>query len=82
MLHYRNHGLRVGWLAFGMNSSADPGVTTVSMPTEPDRYAACLYQALHQLDDAGVDRVVAALPPETDAWMAVHDRLSRAGLRG
>jgi L-threonylcarbamoyladenylate synthase len=78
--HYRSCGFRVGWLAFGaVNLPPDPDVQIVPMPTESESYAARLYDALHLLDDTRLDRIVAALPPEDDAWMAVHDRLSRAG---
>jgi L-threonylcarbamoyladenylate synthase len=77
---FRSCGLRVGWLPFGtVNYPPDPNVQIVPMPTEPESYAARLYDALHLLDDSRLDRIVAALPPEDDAWMAVHDRLSRAG---
>jgi L-threonylcarbamoyladenylate synthase len=48
------------------------------MPREPTPYAAQLYAVLHALDDAGVERIVVALPPDTEAWLAVRDRLRRA----
>ena len=48
------------------------------MPTDPAAYAAELYAALHVLDCAGVERIVVALPPSGEAWLAVRDRLSRA----
>jgi hypothetical protein len=35
---------------------------------------------LHDLDDANVDRIVVALPPVADDWLAVHDRLRRAAV--
>jgi L-threonylcarbamoyladenylate synthase len=72
-------GLRVGWLTFA--ESAEPqnaGLTTVVMPRDPAVYAAHLYAVLHGLDAAGVDRIVVALPPDTEEWLAVRDRLRRA----
>ena len=48
------------------------------MPTEPSEYAARLYAALHELDAAGVDRIVVDRPPDGEEWMAIHDRLRRA----
>jgi L-threonylcarbamoyladenylate synthase len=48
------------------------------MPDDPAGYAAQLYAVLHRLDGQGLDRIVVELPPATDAWMAVHDRLRRA----
>jgi L-threonylcarbamoyladenylate synthase len=47
-------------------------------PAQPDEYARRLYALLHQLDSAGVERIVVARPPQGAAWEAVHDRLRRA----
>jgi L-threonylcarbamoyladenylate synthase len=69
-------GLRVGWLTFG--DGGGPGVTVVRLPPEPKAAAAALYAALHRLDDAGLDRLVADLPPDEPRWLAVRDRLRRA----
>ncbi len=69
-------GLRVAWLTFGPADLRD--VVMVPMPRDPAGYAARLYAALHELDAAGVDRIVAALPPPADEWLAARDRLRRA----
>ncbi|MGW4946323.1 L-threonylcarbamoyladenylate synthase [Actinoplanes sp. NPDC004185] len=45
---------------------------------DPREYAADLYAALHRLDDAGVGTIIVQRPPETEDWLAVRDRLSRA----
>ncbi len=72
-------GLRVGWLApEGAAAMAGPDIRQVIMPADPAAYAAQLYAVLHALDVAGLDRIVVALPPDTDAWLAVRDRLRRA----
>jgi L-threonylcarbamoyladenylate synthase len=74
-----DQGLRVGWLTF-----AEPAACTQSrsvihaLPANAAAYAAQLYAALHALDDAGLDRIVVDLPPPTDEWLAIHDRLRRA----
>jgi L-threonylcarbamoyladenylate synthase len=73
-------GMRVGWLPLGEPSRLldwSNGVM-LAMPVEPLAYAAQLYTALHVLDAAGVDKIVVALPPAGDAWLAVRDRLQRA----
>jgi len=57
------------------------GAVIIDMPSEPDAYAAKLYAALHELDDSGVDEILVDLPPEGDAWLAVHDRLRRASAK-
>ena len=76
--HFRA-GRRVGWLSFVATAEQrHPLVTGVVMPADPTAYAARLYATLHALDDAGVDRTVVALPPDTPEWLAVRDRLRRA----
>jgi L-threonylcarbamoyladenylate synthase len=52
-----------------------------SMPGEPERYAAELYAALHEIDREGWDRVVVEMPPDTPEWAAVRDRLTRAAAK-
>jgi L-threonylcarbamoyladenylate synthase len=72
-------GHRVGWLTFAAPPAQPrPGLLTVIMPADPAAYAARLYAILHQLDDAGVERIVVEFPPDTEDWLAVRDRLRRA----
>ena len=40
-----------------------------------------LYPALHRLDDAGVATILVQEPPQSEDWLAVRDRLSRAAAR-
>jgi L-threonylcarbamoyladenylate synthase len=71
-------GVRVGWLALGVPANNWPAnVKLIAMPTDPEAYAARLYAALHELDDAGVERIVVDLPPDEERWLAVRDRLRR-----
>ncbi len=73
-------GAKVGWLTFGEPAIGPPaGVDVIVMPRETGSYASRLYAALHELDDLGLDRIVVELPPEHDDWLAVRDRLRRAG---
>ncbi|HEY1376333.1 MAG TPA: L-threonylcarbamoyladenylate synthase [Gemmataceae bacterium] len=70
-------GVRVGWLTWpGTDEVA--GAVRVTMPADAAGYAARLYAALHDLDAAGVERIVVAEPPPGDDWLAVRDRLRRA----
>jgi L-threonylcarbamoyladenylate synthase len=72
-------GQRVAWIPFeASGADAPPGVTVVRLPTDPAGYAARLYDVLHELDDAGRDVIVVELPPASDEWLAVRDRLRRA----
>ncbi len=54
------------------------GVTAIEMPRDPAGYAARLYAALHMLDGASLDRIIVARLPESDEWLALRDRLTRA----
>ncbi len=69
-------GKRVGWVT--MESTSHEGAVVRVMSADPAVYASNLYDMLHQLDQMGLDRIVVSLPPQGDAWSAVHDRLRRA----
>lgn len=58
-----------------------PGVRSVSMPSNPQDYAAVLYAMLHDLDRQGFDWIAVEAPPEEPEWQAVLDRLKRASAR-
>ncbi len=57
-------------------------VARYAPPADPTAAAAALYADLHALDAGGFDRLIVALPPDTDAWRAVRDRLTRAAAEG
>lgn len=71
---------RVGWLRF--NSKEEEtfsiSVVVIDMPRDPTEYAARLYAAFYEMDEAEVEAIVVDVPPGGDAWLAVHDRLRRA----
>ena len=51
------------------------------MPTDPMAYAAVLYDRLHELDARGVTCILVDAPPESEAWLAIRDRLRRAAVQ-
>jgi L-threonylcarbamoyladenylate synthase len=57
------------------------GAQVVQMPQSAPDYAARLYSALHEADDARVDWIAVDVPPEATEWEAVRDRLRRAAFR-
>ncbi|MFC7527680.1 L-threonylcarbamoyladenylate synthase [Actinoplanes sp. GCM10030250] len=59
--------------------AGDDGTETLS--ADPREYAADLYAALHRLDDAAVATILVQDPPQTEDWLAVRDRLSRAAAK-
>jgi len=72
-------GVRVGLLHLGEPPSLDGvDVPALTLPADPAAYAAGLYSALHVLDDAGLERIIVTLPPDSADWLAVLDRLRRA----
>src|SRR5262249_52495056 len=74
--------LRAGGLRVALVSREAPevpeGVVVARLPGDPAGYAAALYAALHELDGRGLDRIVVALPPAREEWLAARDRLLRA----
>jgi L-threonylcarbamoyladenylate synthase len=74
----RRADLRVGWLTFEAPPADHAEVVAVVMPRDAEGYAARLYEALHALDGRGVDRIIVTLPPDSQEWLAVRDRLRRA----
>lgn len=68
----------VGWLPLGSDRGLKlSNLRTLVMPDGPREYGAKLYAALHELEDAGVERILVELPPDLPAWQAVRDRLRR-----
>jgi L-threonylcarbamoyladenylate synthase len=53
----------------------------VPMPSDAENYAAALYGTLFELDAEGHDWIAVELPPDSPAWVAIRDRLSRAAAR-
>ena len=51
----------------------------ILLPGNPDDYARHLYASLHAADLRGVKAIYIELPPDTPPWVAVRDRLFRAG---
>lgn len=52
------------------------------LPQDTAGYAAALYDALHAADAAGVPELVIEAVPESSAWDAIRDRLTRAAHPG
>ena len=54
------------------------GAHVAPLPDDLEEAARRLYAALRDLDSAGVDVIVAVLPPEVGLGAAIADRLRRA----
>jgi L-threonylcarbamoyladenylate synthase len=57
---------------------AGVAISFVTLPAEPNAYAAGLYAALRQLDLGGASIVLVENVPSDEAWRAIRDRLQRA----
>ena len=79
-------GKRVGWLTFQNERSplialaASHSVILLPMPLDPDACASQLYATLHAIDQQQLDMIIVDMPPATDAWGAIRDRLARASI--
>lgn len=69
---------RVAYVAMGVLPSLPPGIRGVLLPMDAEIVGTRLYALLHELDDAGFERIVMERPPAGEAWLAVRDRLNRA----
>ncbi|CAN1524906.1 SUA5 Putative translation factor (SUA5) [Methylophilaceae bacterium] len=56
-----------------------PNCPTTRLNSVPAEVAEQLYSTLHDLDELKVDRLLVQLPPASPEWVAVLDRLQRAG---
>jgi L-threonylcarbamoyladenylate synthase len=72
-------GRRIGILA--RTDVELPGARVERMPAGPAAYAARLYAALHDMDDAGCEVVLIERVPDDPAWAGLRDRLRRAAHR-
>lgn len=71
--------VRAGARVAVLSRSGDVLATAaLRLADDPVAFAAGLYAALHQLDDAGCDRLFVEAVPAGAAWDAVRDRLARA----
>lgn len=66
------------WLAQWQDAQLGTAVVRCSLPDDNAGIARALYAALRDLDDTGVELIVAALPPAIGLGEAVIDRLQRA----
>ena len=73
-------GKKIAMIYYGDEAQDTQSIVRVAMPNDPTAYATKLYGVLHDLDLMGLDRILFQMPPETDEWLAVRDRLRRASV--
>lgn len=62
-----------------IGEGATPQCHFIKLENQPYKVAEQLYATLHALDALKVNRLLVELPPATPNWLAVLDRLTRAG---
>ena len=72
---------RVAYVGLGTLPALPVGVRGILLPLDAEEVATRLYALLHELDDAGFERIVMERPPDADAWVALRDRLRRASAK-
>ena len=50
----------------------------IRMPEQADTYARVLYSSLRELDSLHLDIILVEMPPQTESWRAINDRLAKA----
>jgi len=71
----------VAYVGLGSLPPLPEGVRGILLPLDAEVVGARLYALLHELDDAGFERIFMERPPEGERWLAVRDRLRRASAK-
>lgn len=71
-------GNKVGLLSYQLEIAEAGQIRVLRLPEQAARYAQSLYAALRELDSLQLDVILIEQPPQTDAWRAINDRLSKA----
>lgn len=69
---------KIGLLTCGSNILSTENRTVISLPAESAVYAQNLYAKLRELDLLKLALIVVEKPPQSEAWQAINDRLSKA----
>lgn len=70
---------KIAFLALNDSLAVPPAAChTVAMPGDPEHYGQQIYATLRALDGPAFDLIIVEKPPQTEAWQAINDRLTRA----
>lgn len=73
---HRNY--KIGVLTYDNKLESAINVQVIVMPKEVNAYSHDLYNALRQLDNDWIDIILVEMPPQTEVWLAVNDRLEKS----
>jgi len=79
MADLNKQGKKIGLLTSyaDIGNEGDLGAI-IRMPEQADFYARVLYSSLRELDSLHLDIILVELPPQTETWRAINDRLAKA----
>jgi L-threonylcarbamoyladenylate synthase len=75
------HVHKLGVMACSDAVKPDENTELVRLSANQERYAHDLYGKLRDLDKLGIDMILVEQPPQTEAWEAVNERLSKAATK-
>jgi L-threonylcarbamoyladenylate synthase len=75
------HVHKLGVMAYSDEVKPNEYTNLINMPTNQARYAHDLYGKLRDFDKSEIDMILIEQPPQSEAWQAVNDRLSKAATR-
>lgn len=71
-------GKKIGLLSYQLDVAESGQLRVLRLPEQAADYAQSLYAALRELDSLYLDMILIEQPPQTEAWCAINDRLSKA----
>lgn len=74
----QRQGLKLAVLARRSAPAGTPAVAWITAPQDAASFGHDLYASLRTLDAQRADRLLVEAPPHGEAWVAVHDRLTRS----
>jgi L-threonylcarbamoyladenylate synthase len=79
-LHERHYSPRTPLVILDEDDALPEGPgRELILPGDPQHFAAVLYSELHEADKQGWQWIAIRRPPDRPEWLAVQDRLKRAG---
>jgi L-threonylcarbamoyladenylate synthase len=74
----RHYAPRARLILLEHDETRPPGAAVLDLPEDPEQAGRELYARLFELDEKGARAICVRMPPDTEAWRAVRDRLKRA----
>lgn len=73
-----NSSKKIACLYYSNIDALSSNPDAIKMSSDPKMYSAMMYQTLYQLDKMGYSEILIEIPPKSEAWDAIWDRLQKA----